>query len=425
MSNFTKLIRNRSFVLYCAGQAFSQFGDRLVQIVLIGYVYQKWPGSTLELAKLFSFTVLPSFFISPIAGVYIDRWNKTYVMVLSDIFRALTILLIPLFLIYQDNIAPIYGVIFLIFTAACFFLPARLAVIPSLVSREDILIANSASTIVWVIAGVVGFSLGGFLVEWTGIKNSLYLNSIVYFLSAASFLCLIYSIKSRKHAERDKNTIHSKKTFPEKSFLHDLVVGLKELFTNGKIRFVMCAFFIFASVVGACYIVVIVFIQETLKTMTQHVGLFGMCIFAGALISSYIYGKMDMSFSRIKTVFISVFFVGISVSAFAISLKSTGSFLLGAAFAFLIGFFLSPVYVTANTIVHETIRQDLRGRIFSSLGIVMNIGFLSFMFLSSILTEHVGNFLILVFCGSVFALFGLIGFVAVSAGRLKDFTSFS
>ena len=423
MSNFTKLIRNRNFVLYSAGQVFSQFGDRLVQIVLIGYVYQKWPGSTLQLAKLFFFTVLPSFFISPIAGVYIDRWNKTYVMVLSDMFRALAILLIPLFFIYRDSIAPIYGVIFLIFAAACFFLPARLAVIPNLVPREDILIANSASTIAWVAAGIAGFSFGGFLVEWVGIKNSLYLNSVVYFLSAVSFLCLIYSVRSGKRAERNKNIIHPKKAPPAKSFLYDLAVGLKELFINKKIRFVITAFFIFASVIGACYIVLVVFIQETLGTMTRHVGLFGMCISAGALISSYIYGKIGRGFSRMKTVFVSVFFVGISVGAFAISLKSTGLFLPGAVSAFLIGFFLSPVYVTANTIVHETVGQDLRGRIFSSLGIVMNIGFLLFMFLSSILTEYVGNFLILVFCGSIIALFGLIGFLSVSAGRLKGFTS--
>src|SRR4030042_786140 len=104
MPKFRTLLKNRNFVLYSIGQAFSQFGDRLVQIVLIGFIYKRWPGSTFQLAKLFFFTVIPAFLISPVAGVYIDRWNKRYVMIASDIFRAAAILLIPLFFIYSKNI---------------------------------------------------------------------------------------------------------------------------------------------------------------------------------------------------------------------------------------------------------------------------------------------------------------------------------
>ncbi len=124
MPKFRTLLKNRNFVLYSVGQAFSQFGDRLVQIILIGFVYKRWPGSTFMLAKLFFFTVVPSFFISPIAGVYIDRWNKKYVMIVSDMFRAMAILCIPLFFIHGENIIPIYIIIFFVFASACFFLPA-------------------------------------------------------------------------------------------------------------------------------------------------------------------------------------------------------------------------------------------------------------------------------------------------------------
>ena len=422
MPKFRKLLRNRNFLLYSVGQAFSQFGDRLVQIVLIGFVYKRWPGSTFQLAKLFFFTLIPSFFISPIAGVYVDRWNKKYVMIISDAFRAITILLIPFFFIYRENIVPIYTVIFLIFAAACFFLPTKLAIIPNLVPKEDLLLANSASSITWVGSGIIGFSLGGVLAEWIGIKNSLYINSTVYFLSALSFLFLVYSMKNRDRGAKKPATPQPTKKVLEKSFFHDLKEGIKTLFSDGRIRFVTYIFFALFSMVGAVYVVAVVFIQETLESMTRHVGLFSMCIFAGLIAGSFIYGKVGQKLSRTKTIFVSIFLTGISINIFSIGLKIMKSFLFGSLSAALLGFFIAPIYVTATTIIHESIESRLRGRIFSSIGIIMNIGFLSFMLMSSMLAEHIDRFWILIVCGSGFAAFGII---SVLVGFLKEVNFFS
>ncbi len=418
MPKFRTLLKNRNFVLYSAGQAFSQFGDRLVQIVLIGFVYKRWPGSTFMLAKLFFFTVIPSFFISPIAGVYIDRWNKKYVMIVSDMFRAMAILCIPLFFIHGENIIPIYIIIFFVFASACFFLPARLSVIPGLVPKEELLLANSASSITWVISGIVGFSFGGILAEWIGIKNSLYINSLVYVFSALSFLSLVYSMKNRNRSAKPELP-RQVETILKKSFLYDLKEGLKTLFFDRRIRFVAYIFFIISSMFGATYVVSIVFIQETLGSMTKDVGIIGMCLFAGLLLGSYIYGRIGQGLPRTTTIFISLFLIGIFIDTFAIGLKVVKSFWFGGLSASLVGFFISPIYVIANTIIHESIESNLRGRIFSSIGIVMNLGFLFCMFIASMLAEHIDRFWILVACGSGLLLFGIIN---ILAGFLKRLT---
>lgn len=419
MSDYRTLLKNRNFVLYSVGQAFSQFGDRLVQIVLIGYIYKRWPGSTLQLAKLFLFTVLPSFFISPIAGVFIDRWNKKYVMVASDLIRAATILCIPIFFIYRESIIPIYMAILIIFTAACFFLPSRLSAIPSLVSKDNLLLANSASSITWVLSGIAGLSLGGFLAEWTGIRNSLYANSLVYFLSAVSFLALIFSMKSKHFsAERGPESVAVKKDLG-KSFFHDLKEGLKTLLFDKKIRIVTYLFFVLASLTGSLYVVTVVYIQEELHSMTKDVGIFGMCLFLGLLGGSYVCGKMGKRLPREKTVFLSLTFTGFFIVVFAVGLKVTKSFWFGSASAVLMGLCLSPIYVTANTIIHESVDHNLRGRIFSSVGIIMNVGFLIFMYASSMLAEHIDKIWIIIACGVGFALCGL---VSMWRGLLKELT---
>jgi len=421
MPKFRILFKNRNFVLYSIGQAFSQFADRLVQIVLIGFVYKRWPGSTFHLAKIFFFTVIPAFFISPIAGVFVDRWNKKHVMIVSDMLRALMILLVPIFFIYRESVIPIYIIILLTFASACFFLPARLSVIPTLVSKENLLLANSASSITWVVAGIMGFSLGGFLAEAIGIRSSLYLNAIVYFLSALSFSLLVISMRKRNISGVVVNHT-TEKIFSRKTFFHDLKEGFRTLFSDKKIRFVTIVFFILFSMVGALYIVSVVFVQETLQSMTKYVGLFSTCIFVGLLVGSYIYGKIGHKLPRVKTILTSVFLVGIFINVFAIALKLTKIFWLGGLATTFLGFFAAPIYVTANTIIHESIESKLRGRIFSYIGISMNLGFLIFMFISSILAEHISRFWILIAFGSGFAIFAVIGFIARFS---KKFTFFS
>ena len=407
MKEYKKLLKNREFVLYSVGQAFSQFGDRLVQIVLIGYVYKRWPGSTFQLAKLFSVTVLPSFILSPIAGVFVDRWDRKKVMLISDILRAILVLLVPVFILNTQSILPLYAALFLIFSAACFFLPARFAIIPTLVPKEDILLANSASSIVWVISGIAGFSLGGIIAEWVGLRNSLYANAALYGLSATSFFVLFHSIKA---------TRFPLKPLEKKTFLTDLLTGLKTLVTDRNTRFVAGLFFTLAALVGLIYVVGVVFVQETLKSMTKYVGIFGMFLFMGILAGSYVYGRIGSRLSKTKTISTSLILIGVSILAFSLGLYFTGSVWLAGAAMFFLGFFISPVYITANTVIHESIEHKLGGRIFSSLGIVMNTGFLLFMLVSSRLAENMNKMTMLLFCGGCFIVVGILSFLV---GRLK------
>jgi DHA3 family macrolide efflux protein-like MFS transporter len=414
MPKFRKLLKNRNFVLYSTGQAFSQFGDRLVQIVLIGFVYKRWPGSTFQLAKLFCFTVIPAFFISPVAGVYVDRWNKKNVLIISDLFRAFTIALIPLFFIHGESVIPIYAIVFLVFASACFFLPARLSIIPNLVPKEDLLLANSASSIIWVVAGIIGFSLGGVLAEWIGIRSSLFMNAAVYLFSAMSFLVLLYSARRTGVHFQEPSPATEAPVSAGKSFLHDFKEGIRAVVFDRRIRFVGIIFFTLSSMVGAIYVVIIVFIQEALQSMTRYIGIFSMCLFAGILLGSYVYGKVGQRLPRIKTMFLSLFLTGIFINVFVTVLKVYGSCVWGGVSAFFLGLFVSPLYVASNTIVHESTKSRLRGRIFSSMGIAMNMGFLLCMLLSSLLAEHMERFWILIACGSLFGLFGLAGFVVRS-----------
>ena len=409
MAKYRDLLKERNFFLYSLGQFVSQFGDRLVQMILVGLIYKLSPGSTMKLAKAFSFTLIPAFFVSPLAGVWVDRWNNKNTMIVCDIIRCSLMLTFPAFLV-TDQLLPIYTAIFCIFTCACFFLPAKFAIIPDLVSKDKLLLANSMSTIITLVGGVAGITVGGLILEVIGIQKTIYLNAIIYLASAACLSLIAY--RSKKDVKKKVVVIGKKIREAFKTpFLYELKEGLKYLIMEKRVRFVIFVLFFSMSMVGAVYVVSAVFIQEVMGSMTKDIGLFGSFLCVGMLIGSYFYGKFGQGLSKDNTIYGSIVATGVLLTLFTLTLSATASFFLGSFLMFLIGLAAFSVMISANTIIHEDIDDSMRGRIFSSIGIVMNVGLIVFMFAASSLAEIVGKIWILLSCGIIFGVFGLFGLI--------------
>ncbi len=92
--------KNRNFLRLWIAQLISQFGDRIHQLALVGLIAERASGSTMDLAKLMSFTILPVFIIQPFAGVFVDRWDQKTTLFVCDLMRGLLVLLIPLIFIF-------------------------------------------------------------------------------------------------------------------------------------------------------------------------------------------------------------------------------------------------------------------------------------------------------------------------------------
>lgn len=409
MARFREVLKERNFFLLWLGQIISQFGDRLNQMVLIAIVYARTPGSPFELAKFFSFTIIPSFFLSPIAGAFIDRWDKKRTMIVCDILRGLVALTIPLLFVDVKSApaVPIYAAVFLIFAVSCFFLPARLSIIPDLVSKEKLFIANSLFTVTGMIGAIFWFVVGGILVEMVKVKNGLYLNALIYFFSAAA---IIFIKGHRRHAVRTQGSVDIEKLI-KTSLVTEIADGLKYLRGHGEARFVFRVLFVMMAGAGAAYSVIIIFIQDAMGSITKDLGLLGMFLGAGFFIGSIIYGKAGQRMSKHKTIFACFVAAGTAMLFFTMILKWTQSFLFASAIAMILGVFLAPIGISTNTIIHEMVAEKMRGRIFSSLGIAMNAAFLIFMLCASKLAESVDRSCILYAVSGFYVAAGMLGFM--------------
>ena len=83
--------------------------------------------------------------------------------------------------------------------------------------------------------------------------------------------------------------------------------------------------------------------------------------------------------------------------------------------AFIFGSSIAPIMISSNTITHELIPQEARGRIFSSLEAVMHLAFLIFMFLASLAAEVIDSSYILLIVGCLCIYAGFAGLYKMKA----------
>lgn len=409
MIRFRDVLKDKNFFFLWLGQVISNFGDRLNQMALVALIYQRTPGSAMALAKLISFTIVPVFLIGPIAGVWVDRLNRKNVMVICDILRGILVLTIPLF-ITSNQILPIYLVVFLTFSLSRFFVPSKMAMIPDLVSKDKLLIANTLSDTTHMIGNVIGLMAAAVLVNIrnVGAIGGFYIDAVTFFISAA-LITMIAQGKFKGIKDDIKATRKALESSFRRSILGEAWEGIRYLTRYSSMQFIVSVFFLLMAGVGAVSCVIIVFIQEAFGTATRDLGFLAMFLVGGLFLGTLTYGRFGQKIRKIKIIYLSFITSGLIIISFTAFLRYHPNLFIAGLLSGLLGVAIGPIMVSTNTLAHETIPEDARGRVFSSLEVVIHLAFLIFMFLAAYMTKYIDRFWILVSAGMVFSVCGLAG----------------
>lgn len=221
---YLALVRgNRNYRSLWFGQIISLFGDWF-NLIASAALISSLTGSGLAVGGLFVVRMLAPFLVSPLAGVAADRYNRKFLLVLTDLSRAVVVLG---FLFVRDA-----SQVWLLFTLTAiqlalsgFFFPARNAILPDIVSRGELGAANALSSATWSVMLAVGAALGGIVAGQWGIYPAFVVDSVTFLFSAFFIFHIRYSpIKD------DLNTSKSLRVF-----MQQYIDGLRYLKDNRDI----------------------------------------------------------------------------------------------------------------------------------------------------------------------------------------------
>lgn len=174
-------LKSREYRKLWFAQLVSVLGDKIHQIAASILVY-KITGSLVHVGATLAVTTLPAVVLGVPAGALVDRWERKRVMVAADLARAVLVAAIPF--LAARSIAFFYGAAFLVATASILFEPARFSLIPDLVSREELVAANSLDQASISVSEIAGLAVGAGLVARLGASAAFFIDAATFAVSA-------------------------------------------------------------------------------------------------------------------------------------------------------------------------------------------------------------------------------------------------
>src|SRR5438105_12602838 len=142
-----------------------------IQQVTLGYVMYDLTGSSVLLGVMSTVRALPFLFVSPVAGVLVDRVDRVKLLLAIQLLLAITAMTMGVF-VGSGFLQPWHLFVFSLITASAWSAnqPLRQTLVSKVVPREDVSNAVALNSVAFNITKIVGPALGGFLIAWVGAR---------------------------------------------------------------------------------------------------------------------------------------------------------------------------------------------------------------------------------------------------------------
>lgn len=289
----------------------SEIGDWVLLVALPVYVYQR-TGSVGSTATTFVVALLPGLALSPLAGVLADRWDRRRVML--GVTLAQAVALLPLL---TGDLLLVNVVMAVQAALATLFEPARNALLPEVVGRDQVAAANGLAGLNANLARLIGASLGGLVPAWGGLPGVLWVD-VASFVLAAALLARRFPVERVRVVEA---------RHPWRAW----VEGLRAI--RGPLRGMVAVVGLMAVAQGMFMVLFVVFVTERLGGGEAEVGLLRGVQAVGGLVGGALVGWLARRLSAWSL-------LGWSLVGFA-AIAATGwnGVHLTTAFAFYLGVF--------------------------------------------------------------------------------------
>lgn len=192
------VLANRSFLLLWLSQVATQVGGNMVVYGLTILVFDLTKSSSAVSLLLLTFLV-PAVAFSAVAGVFVDRVDGRHMLVVTNVLRAIAF---GVMVALDWNVVAIFALNIFVSILTTFFAPTELSMLPRLVPRNQLVAANGVFTLTTNAAFAVGFALLGPLVVTVSGPDLLIAAVAILYLVAAIFCFTLPS--ARELADRPR-----------------------------------------------------------------------------------------------------------------------------------------------------------------------------------------------------------------------------
>jgi MFS family permease len=375
------LWRDRSFVAVWSASTISIFGSLITRTALpfaAILVLDAGPG---EIAAIRSAELIAGLIVGLVAGAWVDRLLRRPIMIWADLGRAVLLGSIPVAaLLSLLGMPQLLLVSFGAAVLSTFYDVADNAYLPTVVSRERLVAANSALTATGSVAEFSAFGIGGFLIEVFTAPIAIAIDAITFVVSAV----LLGTIRRKEppptpHEDREP-------------VLREIREGMGIVARSPVLRALALSHggtHILWGVFGTSYLI---FAYDELHLGAAAVGVIAAVGGIGSLAGSALAPAMVRRFGIGQSILLGM--LGFTIGNAFIPLAPAGAVLLGALFLIaqqLIGDSLATVYeVTEVSLQQSMVSDRLLGRVNATISTFTTLMTLLGAVLGGVVAESIG-----------------------------------
>ncbi len=373
------LLRNTVFIALWGAQILSQVAANATTFALIVLVAQLTKSNTSS-SILILLSIVPAVVFGIFAGIIVDRSDRKRVLVVTNALRAIAVT--PL--LFGGTVLTAYLVNALVASVTVFFVPAESATIPAIVRRRDLLVANSLFTFTFNGAFLVGFIIFAPLaIALVGFQALFAIVAAMF--GGAALLCLTLpnSGPAQRHMSRDvageavgqmvrgateafqylrsvpivvRALVHIALTYTLVAVAGALAPGFVREVLGFEERSVV--FLVAPAGVGVVAGLGVLNIVSRRFGRARSIS-FGLLVIAGALVLLAAARPVSELFHRAAAAELGGAF------PYFVGLVSLIAFVFGIGYAF--------ITVPSMTLLQEELRDDIRGRVFGMLNMLVSV----------------------------------------------------
>ncbi|HTE72058.1 MAG TPA: MFS transporter [Actinomycetes bacterium] len=379
--DFRAVLRHRDFRRLFATRLTSQAADGAFQSALASVFFfsPERQTSAANVAGAFAVLLLPYSLVGPFAGVLLDRWRRRQILVVANLLRTAMVLGVALLTALHVVGVPLYVAVLACLSVNRFFLAGLSAALPHVVSRAELVMANSVSTTTGTIVAILGAGAGFGLKKLLGEGDGSDAQVIVVAALAYALAALLAARMDRDLLGPDFAADRPQAREAVRHVARGLVDGARHVWWHRAAGQALAAIGAHRFFYGISTISGILLFRSYFNDPDDvDAGLAGL---AGAFAASGVgfllaaVATPEVTRHWRKQTWIVACFAGAAVTeSFFVVWLSEAGLLLGA---FVVGVAAQGSKICVDTIVQESVDDAFRGRVFSFYDVIFNIAFVS------------------------------------------------
>ncbi|MDR0612774.1 MAG: MFS transporter [Dysgonamonadaceae bacterium] len=363
----------KNTALFIAGQALSLFGTMVVQYAILWHITLKTQsGAMMTIFTVIGF--LPMFFVSPFAEVWADRFNRKYIINISDGAIAFVSLLAAVSI--MAGVESIIGILLLCAAIRSFGqgvqMPAVGAFIPDIVPQERLMKINGMQSSIQSFITLTAPAVSGAIMTFAPLETLFFLDVVTAMIGIDIVLFLV------KVPEKEKPVSPDTAKQKDSTYFHDLKDGINYIKRHGYVLRMVVFSAIFLFFIAPASFLTPLQVTRTFGDDVWRLSAIEIVFSAGMMAGGIIIGVWGGFKNRIYTMTLSCALCGL----FTIGLGLAPDFALYLVIMGIMGISLSLWNAPSMTLLQTTVDAAFMGRVLSVFtmvsGTMMPLGMLVF-----------------------------------------------